>query len=145
MIRTNVHKKVKVTKKIICLNDNKEFKTASEAARSYGLALPHLIKVAKGESVYEGKIHENGEAFRFAYLDEEGNPVLKEERIKNQIIYRYKVTNTKTSEVWYCKVQAEIKGITKFSCPKIARYFLGVKNEYHFKEDISPYVIEKLK
>ncbi len=140
-MQIDTQKKVKVTKRIICLNDNKEFKSPASAARCYSLSLPHLTKVARGHGVYKGRLAVDGKPFRFAYIDEEGKPVLTPKHLESPTIeYKYKVTNIETLEELYFTTYKKMHEKIKLSSRQIINYFNGRDHE-----DISPYKIEILK
>ena len=132
---------MKRTKRVICLNDQKEFKNAAEATRCYGLALPHLTKVARGHGVYKGRLGIDGKPFSFAYIDEEGKPILTAKHLESSAIkYKYKVINTETLEELYFTSHRKMHKKIKLSSRQIIRYF----KEGTF-QDITPYKIEILK
>ncbi len=69
------HKKKppKVTRQIICLNDNRIFKSGIEAGKHYGLNPQAITKCAGGgaKTVYKGK-----KRLKFAFLDDDGKIIL---------------------------------------------------------------------
>lgn len=64
-------------RKITCLNDKKTFSSGIEAGRYYGINSGSITQCADGysKSVYKGK-----ERLRFAFLNEDGQPILKEKQ-----------------------------------------------------------------
>jgi len=75
------HKAKKITRKVICLNDKKIFGNGVDAGIHYGLNSSAITNCAQGnaKSVYCNKIR-----LRFAFLDDNDNPILKE--IHNETI-----------------------------------------------------------
>ena len=80
-ILTDTHKNPckKITRKIICLNNNKIFKNCSKAANEYGINSNQILLCCKGKlkSVYiKNKETNEKERFRFAFIDSENKPLL---------------------------------------------------------------------
>jgi len=75
-VLTPKHKETpkKVIRRIICLNDSREFENGSEAGKHYKIISSQVTKCAKGESK---SVYCKGERLRFAFLDDNGKPVLK--------------------------------------------------------------------
>jgi group I intron endonuclease len=88
----------KVIRKVVCLNDKKEFSCGLEAGRFYGINASQITKCAGGgaKSVYCDK-----KRLRFAFLDDDGNPIIKEAH-KQPLTWRGKkrIQRISTGEVF---------------------------------------------
>lgn len=74
-ILTEKHKRAprKVIRKVICLDDSKVFESCSDAARNYGVNAGQVGGCCKGKLMTTGR---GKVRHRFAYIDQNGNPLL---------------------------------------------------------------------
>ncbi len=72
---TERHKQIprKVIRRVICLNDKKEFDSGADAGIYYKLNSSQITKCAKGEAK---SVYCNNNRLRFAFIDDNGNPIL---------------------------------------------------------------------
>jgi hypothetical protein len=88
----------KVSRAVICLNDEKVFKNATKAGSFYGVIASQIGRCAAGKSK---SVRLGSERLRFAFIDEDGNPILtKTHKEKLEAKGKFKLMHIESGQVF---------------------------------------------